>query len=443
MEDETASEQLKEISEFCDEKMEQSKQPKQRQRKRKDKPTVVVLGLGDAGLLTAVRLSKLKYEVVAVSTKPCFLSGQGIGQRLVNVDGWKDHSKTSFERFRDLRGVEIVHGAATSVDLDKRQVSIAAAASADGKELVRDYDALVIATGTTNGFWRTADVETSEGIDAKLEQHASSLEQGSTIAVVGGGPSAVETASSLKEKHGDSKQVHLFYPRLLPGYGPKASERVAAILADRGVVLHPNHRAVTAGVDLRAIGNRGSIFWHQRPHPTERPCFVADKIVWAVGAVRPNTKFLPRELLDDRGFVTVTPHLNHPDRENVFAVGDVAASDPHRSTARNFGFVVVASNVDRYLTETAASCCGGWFGYRRKIKSFKAPEHRWGSILGLQRDGMRVFSPTGRPFLIRKRFYESFVLPVVVRTGIYKGVDRPAETSPKTTTPPTEEASAS
>ena len=63
----------------------------------------------------------------------------------------------------------------------------------------------------------------------------------------------------------------------------------------------------------------------------------ADAVLWAIGRVQPNTDWLPPELLDEQGFVRVTPDLRVPGQQGLFAIGDVAATDPLRSSARNRG----------------------------------------------------------------------------------------------------------
>jgi hypothetical protein len=65
-----------------------------------------------------------------------------------------------------------------------------------------------------------------------------------------------------------------------------------------------------------------------------------------------------------------------PGVTNVFAVGDVAASDPLRSSARNWGYRVIASNVGSVLRGHAPRRCS------------RAPEYRWGS-------GRPVAAPAG------------------------------------------------
>ena len=64
--------------------------------------------------------------------------------------------------------------------------------------------------------------------------------------------------------------------------------------------------------------------------------------MWAVGNVRPNNDFIPVAMLNDDGFVKTDALLRVEGYDNVFTVGDIAASDPHRSSARNWAAVVVA-----------------------------------------------------------------------------------------------------
>ena len=46
-----------------------------------NRPRVVVAGLGDAGLLTAIRVARFA-DVVGISVKPGLVSGQELGVRL-------------------------------------------------------------------------------------------------------------------------------------------------------------------------------------------------------------------------------------------------------------------------------------------------------------------------------------------------------------------------
>jgi hypothetical protein len=56
------------------------------------------------------------------------------------------------------------------------------------------------------------------------------------------------------------------------------------------------------------------------------------------------------------------------------------------------------------------------------MKRFSPPAHRWGSILGPQRDGLRVFTPGGSSVRIRPWIVEHVLFPLLVERGMYKGV---------------------
>ena len=103
----------------------------------------------------------------------------------------------------------------------------------------------------------------------------------------------------------------------------------------------------------------------------------ADAVVWAIGKVRPNTGWLPDSLLDEHGFVEVGPTLQTRARPEIFAIGDVAATDPLRSSARNRADGLLADNIRAYLAG-------------RPLKDYRASRSRWGSVLGVQDDGLLV-----------------------------------------------------
>jgi NADH dehydrogenase FAD-containing subunit len=266
---------------------------------------------------------------------------------------------------------------------------------------------LVIASGATNGFWRDAALEDAGAINRRIDRDAEQLARARTVAVLGGGATGVSAASNLKEAY-PSQDVHLFFSQAqpLPSYHPRVRSAVEAKLTEQGVVLHPGYRAV---VPEGFEGDRltaEAVEW-----VTGQPPFRADLTLWAVGRRRPNTGFLPAAMLDAEGYVRVDPHLRVPGLAKVFAVGDVAASDPNRSSARNAGFLTVAHNVRCHLT-----------GRERRLKTFAATPYRWGSILGVQRDGMRVFLPRGASLRIRPWWVEHVLFPWIVRTLMYKGV---------------------
>jgi NADH dehydrogenase FAD-containing subunit len=362
--------------------------------------------MGDAGVLVAAHLPR-RVEVVAVAARPALVSGQELGTRLADPQRWRRSYLVALSRFRRLERVRVLHGEVRRVDLVRREADVALA---DGTTEVVGWDQLVIASGVDNGFWRRHRVEGLDAVERSLAEVATSIAAANSIAVVGGGATGVSAAANLARRH-PAKAVHLFHSgdAPLPGYHPEVRSAVVAELRRAGAVLHPGHRAVLpdgfAGDRLTV----GPVEFSTGQEP-----FEADLTLWAVGAVRPNTGWLPDELLDEHGFVRVDAHLRVPGHPCAFAVGDVAASDPHRSSARNWGWRIVCHNL-RVVTSG-----------RGRLHRFSAPPHRWGSILGVQPEGMVVYQPNGRSFRVPRWLVDPLLLRGFVEGYLYGGLRRRA-----------------
>jgi apoptosis-inducing factor 2 len=372
---------------------------------------VVIAGLGDSGVLTAIRLAR-QFDVVGISSKPALVSGQELGWRLSRPEEWARANWIPFDRFRALDRVRTVHGTLTDVDLENRTVAVRCD---DGRTSRESYDALVISTGVTNGFWRTPNLQSHNEIGDGLRDAHQRLIDAESVMVVGGGAAAISSAAQVATTWPD-KRVDLYFPgeRALPSHHPRIWQTVARRLRDVGVHLHPGHRAVIPdGFTCDAITSE-PVVWS-----TGQPTASADAVLWAIGRVRPNTGWLPAELLDDQGFVSVTPQLQVPGHPNVFAVGDVAATDPLRSSARNRGDGVLARNLRAHFAD-------------KPLRSYRAPKRRWGSVLGVQPNGLEVFTAKGQAFRFPAWSFDRVLMPVIVRWGIYRGVrdNRPISLAP-------------
>ncbi|HSV38944.1 MAG TPA: FAD-dependent oxidoreductase, partial [Nocardioidaceae bacterium] len=221
------------------------------------------------------------------------------------------------------------------------------------------------------------------------------------------------------------KAIHLYFPgdHALPQHHKRVWRRVHSRLLAQGVTLHPQHRAVVPdGFALDRITSE-PVEWS-----TGQPATTVDAVLWAIGRVRPNTEWLPGELLDDGGFVRVDPDLRVPGHPEIFAIGDVAATDPLRTSARN--------RADRLLARNIRAALAG-----RRLRHYKPPRRRWGSVLGVQKDGLEVFAPTGHAFRFPSWTIQSILQPWIVRRGIYRGIRR-TQSRPAPRTPPTSPGSA-
>ncbi len=367
------------------------------------RPRVVIAGLGDSGLLTAIHLSR-HADVVGISERPGLVSGKELGTRLTQPDEWARDHWIAFDRYRRLDRVRTVHGTLTGVDLDARRVRVTAA---DGAESEEPYDVLVVSTGVTNGFWRPPGLLSARDLAASLAADRERLAQAESIAVVGGGPAAVSCALNTSMTW-PGKRIDLYFPgeRLLPHHHPRVGPVLSKRLSQLGVGVHPGHRAVVPdgfGCD-RITGD--PIAWS-----TGQPAARADAVLWTIGKVRPNTAWLPRELLDEHGFVTVEPSLRVPGHPGVFAIGDVAATDPLRTSARN--------RVDKLLARNIRAELAG-----RPLRAYRPPKGQWGSVIGVQPNGLEVFAPNGRAYRFPAWTIRGLLQGWIVGRGIYRGVRR-------------------
>jgi NADH dehydrogenase FAD-containing subunit len=170
---------------------------------------------------------------------------------------------------------------------------------------------------------------------------------------------------------------------------------------ERGIGVHAGHRAVIPdGFRTDRITDE-PVAWS-----TGQPERIADAVLWAVGRVNPNTGWIPKEFLDSDGFVVVDAYLRVEGTTGVYAIGDVAATDPLRSSARARADVLLARNIRADLGHGTA-------------KPFRPLTRRWGSVVGAQDNQLEVFSSSGRAWTIPRW---DALWPWLVARSIYKGI---------------------
>jgi NADH dehydrogenase FAD-containing subunit len=362
------------------------------------KPRVVVAGLGDTGVLTAIHLAR-HADVVGISTKPGLVSGQELGLRLARPHEWQRDYRIDFDRFRRLDSARVVHGTVTSLDPDQRTVTVKAA---DGSTRDEPYDVLVVATGASNGFWRIPALQDDDDVARDLDEAHARIAAADSVMVIGGGAAAVSSAWNIAATWPD-KRVDLYFPgdRALPHHHPRVWRTLQRRFEGRGIGLHPGHRAVVPpGFRCDEITG-GPVAWS-----TGQPVSTADAVLWAIGRVSPNTEWIPADFLDARGFVVVDDYLRVVGADRIYAVGDVAATDPLRTSARARADRLVARNVRAELGQGSP-------------KRFRPLARRWGSVVGAQDNRLEVFSPSGRSWTIPAW---DALWPWLVARSIYKGI---------------------
>ncbi|MBZ5735262.1 FAD-dependent oxidoreductase [Nocardioides sp. TRM66260-LWL] len=375
---------------------------------------VLVAGLGDTGVLVAGHLARRRdVEVVGVGAAPGLLSGQELGVRLARPDDWRRGYWWELERLRRLDAVRAVHGAITGVDLSPATGPRSALVRRLDGSIVREpFDALVVATGVRSGFWRRPEVRTADAVAAELAEHHTRLRDAASIAVVGGGSSAVAAAANLGAALPRTRiELHHPHAAALREHHPRVWTTLRTVLRARDVAVHGGRRALLPDEVARAVGPTvGPVRFEDGPDAD------VEAVVWAVGQARPNTGWLPPALLDADGFVRVDPFLRVPGAPGVWAVGDVAATDPQRGSARNRADLLLARNLLAALDGRPDA----------DLRAYRPRPRRWGSVLGVQDDGLTVFTPGGRGVRISAPVVHRVLQPLVVERGIHGGVRPPA-----------------
>ena len=363
-------------------------------------PRVVIAGLGDTGLLTAIQLAR-HADVVGIATKPGLVSGQELGLRLARPHEWQRGYWIGFDRFRKLDRARVIHGVVTGLNTDERVVQVRAA---DGSSHSEPYDVLVISTGVANGFWRTPVVQGDDEIAQDLDTAHRRLADAGSVMVIGGGAAAVSTAWNVAATWPD-KRVDLYFPGAdaLPHHHSRAWRTLRRRFETHGVGLHSGHRAIVPESFRGDQITRGPVAWS-----TGQPERSADAVIWAIGRVSPNTAWVPEELRDPDGFVIVDEYLRVSGATGVYAVGDVAATDPLRTSAR--------ARADRLLARNIRADLG-----HGSAKRFTPLPRRWGSVVGVQDNRLEVFSTSGGAWTIPA--WET-LRPWLVNRAIYKGIRR-------------------
>lgn len=128
--------------------------------------------------------------------------------------------------------------------------------------------------------------------------------------MIGGAAAAVSSAYNIAANWAD-KRVGLYFPRGRPlgGHHPRVWEAIRRKLLERGVELHPRHRAIVPVGFACDRTTDDVVTWSGGQTRT-----TADTALWTIGRVLPNTRSLPSEILDDAGFVQTTSYLRVPGR---------------------------------------------------------------------------------------------------------------------------------
>jgi NADH dehydrogenase len=301
-----------------------------------DRPHVVILGGGFAGLYAAKELRKAAVRITLVDRRNHHLFQPMLYQVATAALSPGDIASPIRSVLRKQKNVEVILGDAASIDAGARTVTLA-----DGAALRYDY--LIVATGAHFSYFGHDDWEQyAPGLksvedaleirrrallafeEAERESDPRKQQQLLTFVIVGGGPTGVEVAGALAEvrnfalrrdfRHINPRSATVMLieagPRILATYPEELSEKAVTTLRSLGVEVRTNTMVTDVRPDCVKAGN-----W---TIPTRT-------VVWAAGNVAsPILKSIGCKL-DRQGRAVVEPDCTVPGHRELFVLGDAAA----------------------------------------------------------------------------------------------------------------------
>ena len=297
-------------------------------------PHVVIVGAGFGGMACAAGLRYERARVTLIDRHNYHLFQPLLYQVATGALSPADIATPIRPIFRDNTRLRVLSGLVTAVDAAARRVTV------DGRAIA--YDALVLATGATHGYFgheewaayapglksvQDATSIRSRILDAFEQAEATddpvARESLLTFLICGAGPTGVELAGAIAElsRHGMTKDFRNFDPasarillvqagsRVLPQFDERLSRFARVSLEALGVEVRVNSRV--DGIDADGVTVNG-----------ER--IAAGTVLWAAGVVAsPAAAWLGTEP-DRAGRIKVGPDLSVPGFSDVFAIGDTA-----------------------------------------------------------------------------------------------------------------------
>jgi NADH dehydrogenase len=296
---------------------------------------VLIIGAGFGGINLANGLNKSNYEVTLID-KNNYHAFQPLLYQ-VATGGLESGSIAYPVRriFRKSKNIHFCMAEVQSINAEANEIETSVGNFT--------YDYLVLATGSTTNFYgltpssnlmmplksvpdalnlRSYILQNLE--KAYLTNDSQRAERLINIAIVGGGPTGVETAGALAEMkryilphdyphmNFDRMNINLYEaaPRLLLAMSEKSSEKALKYLQGLGVNVHLNS-TVLKYTDSQLVLRNGDMFY-------------TDTVIWSAGVKSQYPEGINAEAILPNGRLEVDEYNHVKGYNNIFAIGDIA-----------------------------------------------------------------------------------------------------------------------
>ena len=284
---------------------------------------ICIIGGGFGGLYTALRLSELpwqqdkKPEIILIDKSDRFLFSPLLYELITGeMQTWE--IAPPFAEILANTGIVFYRGEVTDIDIDNKQIKLA-----DSQQF--SYDKLVIAMGG-----KTPLTNVPGAIDYaipfrnlhhayRLEEKLRLLEETNRdkirVAVVGGGYSGVELACKLADRLGEKGRIRIIDrgDKILKNAPEFNREAATKALEKNKVWLDLETEVEQVEADSISLVYKGQV-----------DTIPVDIVMWTVGnQVSELISKLPLEH-NEQGLLVTQPTLQVSEREDIYALGDVA-----------------------------------------------------------------------------------------------------------------------
>jgi len=297
-------------------------------------PRIAIVGAGFGGLFAARAMRRLKAEIIVVDRNNYHLFQPLLYQVASAALAPADISQPIRTILRGQKNVTVVLGRVEAVDLGARQIDI------HGERV--DYDYLLLAPGAVDSYFshphwapfapgmKQLDDATKIRSRLLLSFEAAEIESDPderrarlTFVIVGGGPTGVELAGSIKElavdviprdyRFADTRSARVILieagPRLLAAFSEDNSERALRQLRDLGVEVRLSGQVTS--IDAQGVEVSG-----------ER--LASYNVIWAAGVSAAPVLATLGVAAGPGGRIAVNADCSIPGHPEAFVIGDAA-----------------------------------------------------------------------------------------------------------------------